>query len=575
MYVSPLRDIKLILPLVHAVALAGEHRASLGRPRFDDTLAPYRTRRALVLGRIQPISRVRRMGFIADDVTLRALLERRAARDPHRVYLVRGGRSLTFSELDAAVNRLANGLAERGIGKGTRVAVMLDNHPELVCLFFALAKLGALQIPVNTRLKGDPLAYLLAHAEPAMIIAESGYAPVVGAAVADDTIPVVRRGADGTPPSRDASAFAGLWSASDAPPPGSPTASHVLTVLYTSGTTGPPKGVLVTDKMHRACAAASAMAADVRPGDVMHLWEPLYHIGGIQVLVLALEHDVTIALGGRFSASGFWREVRESGATQIHFLGGILQMLLAQPPRADDRDHRVRVAWGGGAAADVWRAFEARFAVQVRESYGMTEASSLTSINVDARFGSVGRPAPWFEVRIAADDGAPLGPGARGEILVREREPGLITPGYFRDRQATARAIRDGWLHTGDLGYLDAEGYLHFCGRSKDCVRHRGENVSAWEVERVVERLDGVEECAVIGVASEVGEEDIKLFVKPSHGAVLDPDTVFAWCAQRLAGYQVPRYLAVVDGFEKTSTQRIRKETLPRTTGDCRVRSEG
>ena len=207
MHVSPLRDIKLILPLVHAVALAGEHRASLGRPRFDDTLAPYRTRRALVLGRIQPISRVRRMGFIADDVTLRALLERRAARDPHRVYLVHGGRSLTFSELDAAVNRLANGLAERGIGKGTRVAVMLDNHPELVCLFFALAKLGALQIPVNTRLKGDPLAYLLAHAEPAMIIAESGYAPVVGAAVADDTIPVVRRGADGTPPSRDASAL--------------------------------------------------------------------------------------------------------------------------------------------------------------------------------------------------------------------------------------------------------------------------------------------------------------------------------------------------------------------------------
>lgn len=513
------------------------------------------------------------MGFIADDVTLRALLERRAARDPDRAYLVHSDRSLTFSRLDAAVNRLAHGLTERGIGKGTRVAAMLDNHPDLVCLFFALAKLGALLVPVNTRLKGDPLAYLLAHAEPAMIIAESSYAPVVATAIAGDTVPLVWRANDSGTLSRDALDFTELGAASEAPPPGSPASSDVLTVLYTSGTTGPPKGVLVTDKMHRACAAASAMAADVRPGDVMHLWEPLYHIGGIQVLVLALEHEVTIALGGRFSASGFWGEVRQSGATQIHFLGGILQMLLAQPPRADDRDHHVRVAWGGGAPADVRRAFEERFAVQVRDSYGMTEASSLTSINVDARLGSVGRPAPWFEVRIDGDDGVSLGPGARGEIVVREREPGLITPGYFRDPDATARAIRHGWLHTGDLGYLDEQGYLHFCGRLKDCVRHRGENVSAWEIERVVERLDRVEECAVIGVASEVGEEDIKLFVKPHQGAVLDPDTVFAWCARHLADYQVPRYLAVVDAFEKTSTQRIRKETLPRTKKGCRVRS--
>ena len=404
------------------------------------------------------------------------------------------GRSLTFSDLDTAANRLANGLSARGIGEGTRVAVMLDNHPDLVCLFFALAKLGAVQVPVNTRLKGDPLAYLLAHANPAVVIAESGYAPVVETAIADGTVSFVWRAGADDASTRGASVFRELQAASDAPPPGSPTASHVLTVLYTSGTTGPPKGVLVTDKMHRASAEASAMAADVRPEDVMYLWEPLYHIGGLQVLVLALEHDVTIVLGDRFSASGFWREVRGSGTTQIHFLGGILQMLLAQPPRVDDRDHRVRVAWGGGAPADVWRAFEARFGVQVRESYGMTEASSLTSINVDARFGTVGRPAPWFDVRIAGDDGAFLPPGASGEILVREREPGLITPGYFRDPEATARAIRDGWLHTGDLGCLDEQGYLHFRGRLKDCVRHRGENVSAWEIERVVERLDCVEE---------------------------------------------------------------------------------
>jgi crotonobetaine/carnitine-CoA ligase len=324
--------------------------------------------------------------------------------------------------------------------------------------------------------------------------------------------------------------------------------------------------------MHRAAALASRLAAGVRDGDVMYMWEPLYHIGGTQVLILALEQRVTLAMTTRFSVSRFWDECREEGVTQIHFLGGILQMLLTRAPDARDRDHPVRIAWGGGAPPGAWRAFEDRFGVQVRENYGMTEASSLTSINDDGRFATVGRPAPWFEVRIEAEDGSTPGPGGRGEILVREREPGLITPGYFRNPEATARALRDGWLHTGDLGCLDADGYLVFLGRLKDCIRRRGENISAWEIEHVVNAMPQVEECAVIGVPSALGEEEIKLFVKPVESARIDPAGVFRWCEERLSAFQVPLYLAVVDGFEKTGTQRIRKETLSRSTGDCSVR---
>lgn len=330
--------------------------------------------------------------------------------------------------------------------------------------------------------------------------------------------------------------------------------------------------MLVTDKMYRASARASALAADVRDGDVLYLWEPLYHIGGMQVLVLALEERVRLAMTTRFSVSRFWDECREAGATQIHFLGGILQMLLTRAPDPRDRDHPVRIAWGGGAPPGAWRAFEERFGVQVRENYGMTEASSLTSINTDARFATVGRPAPWFEVRIAAEDGSALGAGERGEILVREREPGLITPGYFRDPEATARTIRDGWLHTGDLGCLDADGYLVFLGRLKDCIRRRGENISAWEIEHVVDAMPEVEECAVVGVPADTGEEEIKLFVKPVEGATLEPERVFRWCEERLAPFQVPLYLEQVAGFEKTGTQRIRKETLSRATEGCSVR---
>ena len=511
------------------------------------------------------------MPVVPDDVSVRVLLERRARSDPDGCFLLYGGERLSFSALDTGVNQLANGLARQGIHAGDRVAVMLGNHPDHVRLFFALAKLGAVQVPINTHLRHDPLAYVLGHADPAMLVAEAAYAAAVEEAFAinDRNVSVYWRG----PTAATGDLFESLAKGAPAtPPPGEPSASDVLTVLYTSGTTGPPKGVLVTDKMHRVCALASAMAADARAGDVMYTWEPLYHVGGTEVLVLALDHQVTIALAERFSASAFWQECRDTGATQIHFLGGILQMLLAQPPQSSDRDHRVRVAWGGGAPPETWRAFETRFGVEVRENYGMTEASSLTSINVDARFGTVGRPAPWFEVMIADEDETILAPGQRGEILVREREPGLITPGYFRDPEATARALRNGWLHTGDLGCLDEDGYLHFLGRLKDCIRRRGENISAWEIEHVVDQLDFVEECAVVAVPGDLGDEEIMLFVKPVEGTRVDPDAVFSWCAAHLADFQVPQYLAAVDDFEKTGTQRVRKETLSRSTQGCWVR---
>ena len=511
------------------------------------------------------------MPVVADDLSLRILLERRAAADPDACYLSYRGEQLRFADLDREVNRLANAFARHGITAGDRVAVMLDNHPDHVRVFFALAKLGAIQIPVNTRLRHDPLAHLLRQGEPGLLIAEADYAPALMEALAGNiTAPdCLWRGATDSP-GRSFDSF--TERSPDSAPPGAPAAGDVLTVLFTSGTTGPPKGVQVTDRMHRVCALASTLCADVRDGDVLYLWEPLYHVGGTEVLVLALEQNVRIALSDGFSVSRFWRECRDVGATQIHFLGGILQMLLSAPADPLDRQHRVRIAWGGGAPADAWRAFEQRFAVQVRECYGMTEASSLTSINTDGRFDCAGKPAPWFEVRIAAEDGTPRATGERGEILVRGREPGLITPGYVRNPEATARTLRNGWLHSGDLGYLDEEGYLHFLGRLKDCVRRRGENISAWEIEQVVNAMAAVEESAVIGVPGDLGDEEIKLFVKPVKGARIDPQAVIDWCAGHLAEFQIPRYVSAVDAFDKTGTERIRKQSLPRTTHDCWMR---
>lgn len=229
----------------------------------------------------------------------------------------------------------------------------------------------------------------------------------------------------------------------------------------------------------------------------------------------------------------------------------------------------MRIAWGGGCPADIWPQFRDRFGVEIRECYGMTEASSLTTCNTSGVVGSVGRPMPWFTVRLLDGEGKPVAAGERGEIVVETRIPGAIFPGYLDNPEATAKALRNGALHTGDLGSFDVDGNLYFHGRMTDSVRCRGENVSAWEVEHVAAEHDAVEDCAMIGVAADIGEQDIKLFVKPRHGAIIDPQALSGWLGQRLAPYQNPRYIALVDEFERTASQRIMKHKLSPRLDDC------
>jgi crotonobetaine/carnitine-CoA ligase len=261
--------------------------------------------------------------------------------------------------------------------------------------------------------------------------------------------------------------------------------------------------------------------------------------------------------------------VREYHATHIHYLGGILQILLKQPESPMDRDHAVRIAWGGGCPGDIWEAFQNRFGVQIRECYGMTEASSITTFNDKGVVGSVGNTVPWFTVELLDADGNPVPQGERGEIVVRTSMPGAIFPGYFDNPSATEKALRSGALYTGDLGTFGPEGSLIFHGRMTDSVRCRGENVSAWEVERVASDHPSVEDCAMIGVAADVGEQDIKLFIKLKTGISVQPAEISTWLSTRLASYQNPRYIAVVDEFERTPSQRIMKHKLSKRLDDC------
>ncbi|MFT3688492.1 AMP-binding protein [Paenirhodobacter sp.] len=477
----------------------------------------------------------------------------RVAEVPQQVYAGGSHGDITFAALSQGADAMIARLEGAGVRRGDRVVVMMRNSPAAMALIFGLIRGGFVWVPANPALVGEGLAHVIRQVEAAIVLCD----PEIRAAV--DACGVrPREGviviADPALPTGPA-----LAPRADLPAP-----SDLAAIMFTSGTTGPAKGVQVTHMMLELAARGVMVCADIRPGDNLFVWEPLYHVGGAQVLVLPLLEDVRLTVTDRFSARRFWAEVAEAGCTHIHHLGGIIQILLKQPPSPADRAHNVRIAWGGGCVPQAWRPFEERFGVELRECYGMTEASSLTTCNLDGVVGSVGKPLPWFAVRIEDETGRTLGPGeGRGEIVITSPLPGAIFAGYYAAPEATAKALRPDGFHTGDVGSWDENGMLFFHGRAGDSIRCRGENVSAYEVEAVVNRHPDVEESAMVGVPAEIGEYDIQLFVRLRAGATADPQAIADWLDDKLAPYQRPRFIALVTEFPKTPSQRIQKHRLP------------
>jgi crotonobetaine/carnitine-CoA ligase len=484
--------------------------------------------------------------FECVDVVVSGLRER-----PAQVFCRDGsGAPVTFGELGRRIAVLQSALDARGLRAGDRVAVMLANEVSHIALIFALILSRLVWVPVNPRLKAEGLRYLLGHSRPNLLITEPALAQ--GIEPAEQAIPVTTMG--------------DLQEASRVDVPlrllaGAP--GDTLALIYTSGTSGPPKGVIFTHRMLRVASEAVVIVADARDGDRMLFWEPLCHIGGAQLLLLPFLQDVELHLVPRFSASSFWSELAAARATHVHYLGGILDML-AQHPCDVASLSSLRVFWGAAATPAAWRYVRETFGIGLRECYGMTECSSFATVNVDATPMSIGTPLPWIDVELQAEDGSAVAAEEAGEIVLRSAIEGALAAGYLDDDKATRSTMRDGRLHTGDMARRTMGGALQFVGRRSDSMRVRGENVSAWEVERVFAGHPAVELSAAVGVASPLGEQDILLYVKAKPGQALDLPQLRAWGAAQLAPYQLPRYYQQVDGFVTTPSERIRKQFLAR-----------
>ena len=486
---------------------------------------------------------------------------------PGRTILHLDDHAVTCAEASRRIAQLQRWFDQHGLVAGDRVAVMLGNTAAHIHLIYALIVSGLVWVPVNTKLRRAGLEYLLGHAQPRLFVSEAAFDDVFKGMELGELrrveLPEFDANGDANAGANaDASAATGTLVTPRI------AAHDPLCVIYTSGTTGAPKGVVFTHRMMRIASEAVMQVADVHSGDKLLLWEPLCHIGGAQMLLLPFLEAVELHVVPRFSATQFWAQVAHSKVTQLHYLGGVLDILMQLPDNARPDAHTIRVAWGAGVSASAWADIEARLRVRLRECYGMTECSSFATLNASGKPGSIGRALPWIDVELLDENGDPVVQGEAGEMVLSSRVEGTFLPTYLNNEDATRAALRNGKLHTGDSARRDADGDLFFVGRSSDSIRVRGENVSAWEIERVFAQHPAIRASAAIGVASEIGEQDILLNVQFTDAAV-DWESLHAWAAERLARFQLPRYYRAVAHFELTPSERIKKHLLARDVSDA------
>ena len=505
-------------------------------------------------------------GRLGDPTTLPAVLEARAALTPDARFVHFDGAERTFAETLAHAERAAATLAALGVGRGDKVALMLPNSLEFLDLWFGAALLGAVLVPVNTGLKGEGLRYVVEHSDAAVVAVDAPLREAYETACGTGG-PARRllRGTDAPVAGWEplAAALAGGHASA---PRADVRPGDLASVLYTSGTTGPPKGVM---NGHNAYPTAGFEFAQrhvrVRADDVLYTSLPLFHVNAQMLTTIgALVSGVPMVLAPRFSASGFFDDARARGATVFNYIGAMLTMLFKQPERPDDADNPLRLTVGGAAPAELWPAFERRFGLDVLEIYGLTETATfcLGSPPDDVRVGKLGVPVSWAEVEVRRPDGAVADPGEAGEIAIRATRPDVLFQGYYKAPEATADAMAGGWFHSGDRGRRDADGYFVFLDRIKDTIRRRGENISSYEVERVVNSHPAVAESAAVGVPSDLGEEDVMIVVVARGEEAPDPAELVAFCEERLAAFMVPRYVRVRAALPKTATQRVQKFSL-------------
>jgi crotonobetaine/carnitine-CoA ligase len=510
---------------------------------------------------------------VGQQDTVIAALERAVAAHPDRILLDFSGALYSYADVDRLSTRMAHAFAALGVGSGQTVVSMLDNNVDAVICWLAINKLCAVSVPINTALRGEFLRHQISDAGAALVICEPDYLPRI-ADVAHG-LPGVRRilqrGADATAPA-GAIAVEPLdhhRGRDDTPFAAKPAPADLACLIYTSGTTGPSKGCMLSYNFMCNLARLQLRAGPAGPDDVTITPLPLFHLNALSVGIISnILVGARVAVVPRFSVSGFWPEVERSGATMASILGS-MGNLLAQADGSDamkrciGQIHTVRGNPFTEETKAIWRErFGAR---QVGgNGYGLTEACVVTSLpgGEYAAPGSSGKRIPDFDVRIFDENDCEVPPGVAGEIVVRPLRPNIMFEGYWRRPEDTLKVMRNMWLHTGDIGKFDEDGFFYFVDRKKDYLRRRGENISSFEMETAFATHPDLAEVAVHAVPSDKGEDDVKVTAILRPGSTLTAEALFHWSTDAVPYYALPRYIEFRTVLPKNPQGRVLKYEL-------------
>lgn len=512
-------------------------------------------------------------------LSLGELLRVRAVELPDRRYLTVSGRAYTFAEFDARSDAVAAGLHLHGIHAGDRVALLTPNRPEAVELFFGLAKLGAIQVPLNAALKGEFLRYQLDHSQASVIVVDTEGAAALGPVapeVPDLRLCVLLDSAQGAEvPGIAKIDYEELARATSAPPEVSVNAADTMTIMYTSGTTGLPKGCLLSHGYYQRAARAVGRGVEVTEQDVLFTTLPMFHAAAMFSTVIGgLVYATSAVIDPAFSARSFLSRAAEMQATIAFAVGAMGNALLATPPGAADRAHRLRTMVVAPFPPQAQQAFRDRFGIEPHaQLYGQTECMPITCTPLSSMRdpAGCGTPAEDLELGLLDDEDRAVTPGEVGEIAVRPKERFVMFDGYWNQPEATLDAFRDLWYHTGDFGRLLPSGQLEFIDRKKDALRRRGENISSMQLETAIGAHPKVVDVAVHAVASELTEDDVKACIVLAEGATIAPEELFAFFCERVPSYAIPRYVEFLDELPRTAVGRIMKYKLRDRPLDERV----
>lgn len=506
------------------------------------------------------------------QTTILAALAHRLEVDPDGPYLDVDGRGFTAREMDVAANHLAHALAALGVTAGDRVATLFENSPEQVVSFFAVIKLGAIQVPMNTALKGEFLRHVLADSAANVVLVQGDLTSRVST-VASGTPDLAHVVVSGRPDEIPVGPAVHDWDTIVAGTPDSAPAdpgllpSDLACFIYTAGTTGPSKGCMLPHHYVVSLGEQIARLWARREDDVVYTPLPLFHFNAISVAVVG-----TLVVGGhaavarRFSVSNFWPEVQRTRATMLSMLGSLAILIGNAADVPEQEGHKLRLCAAAPMPPDTDRAWQERFHCKTFSAgYGLTEASLIGALPAGETNppGAMGkRNLVEFDVRLVDDQDFEVPVGETGEIIARPEAPNQMFAGYWQRPEETLGVLRNLWFHTGDLAKLDENGFLYFVDRKKDYLRRRGENISSFEMEATFFGHEGVKDVAVHAVPSEQGEDDVKVTVVLAEGADLTEEQLCRWAVDHVPYFAVPRYIEFRADLPRNPVGRVLKYQL-------------